>query len=198
MALAETYRQIVAGSAGASMFLFAYFGLTLTSWLAVSLGLLSYLALTLLIRPAVPAGDRMVADGVTAADLQTSLTALSEAAGRLRALEERAPSEDAGVFAHMAEILTRIGSHHSRDPRDLRHTRRFIRHDLPRLVETSEGYVDLAARSGAGARDRLAQLAARIRGFAPALDRIDQACLENDFMALEVEAEVLSEQLKHR
>ena len=198
MALTETFRQVLAGLTAAGVFLTAYFGLSLTVLVSVVFALLAFVAVLLLVRRAAPPAERVLADGVTAGDLDTALLALSTAAGRLRGLEDRAPAGDRGVFGAMADILERIRAHHAHDPRDLRHTRRFLRHDLPRLVETSETYVDLAARSGVGASDRLAQLSQLIRSFSPALEKIDQACLENDFMKLEVEAEVLSEQLERR
>ena len=198
MNLPETPRQIIAGSGAGVAFLAAYFGLSFTVWAALAVGVLVFAALLLLIRRTPPAAELMIAEGVSAADLDTALTALRVSAQRLRGLEGAAPAPDASVFVEMAVLLDRIGAHHSEDPRDLRHTRSFLRRDLPRLVEVSETYVELSNRANAASETRLAQLSKRIHGFKPVLEKIETACLENDFMQLEVETEVLSDQLKYR
>ena len=198
MTLPETFRQLTAGAAAALAFLGVYFGLSLNVWAALIAGALVMAAMLLVIRRAPPAAERMVAEGVSAADLDTALGALAAASRRLRVLEARAPGPDAPIFVDMARLLERIRAHHAEDPRDLRHTRGFLRRDLP--------------RPGGGVRDvcrtrwkverrvptRLAQLSERIHGFKPVLEKIETACLENDFMKLEVETEVLSDQLKYR
>jgi hypothetical protein len=97
----------------------------------------------------------------------------------------------------MADLLGRIRDHHASDPNDLRLTRRFLRAYLPRMLDSAEAYVDLAARADAGA-GRLAAVGGRVRGFVPALERIERACVENDMTALEVEVEVLGEQIDAR
>ncbi|MCI4661654.1 MAG: 5-bromo-4-chloroindolyl phosphate hydrolysis family protein [Neomegalonema sp.] len=196
--LPETSRQIVAGLAAAVSFLLLYIPLSLVFWLALLLSLAVYAAALLLIRRQPPPSETMLTDGVSEADLHQALAALAQSSNRLRALEARAPVSDRGLFDQMADLLQRIRQHHVDDPRDLRHTRRFLRHDLPRLVETSESYVDLASKAAGDNLERVARLGERIRGFAPVLERIDQACLENDFLKLEVEAEVLSGQLESR
>ncbi|MEO1331388.1 MAG: 5-bromo-4-chloroindolyl phosphate hydrolysis family protein [Pseudomonadota bacterium] len=198
MHLPETARQLLAGAAAALAFLAAFFGLSLIAPVAVGAALIVYVALLLLVRRTPPPDAVILADGVSEADLSAALEAIETAADRLRAADARAPASDAGLFARMAEILRRIRGHHARDPKDLRHTKRFLRHDLPRLVETSEAYVDLANRAGPSEADRLAQLSTRIGGFVPALERIEQACLENDFHKLDVETDVLSRQLQSR
>lgn len=98
----------------------------------------------------------------------------------------------------MAGLFEAIRGHHTRDPRDYRHTRRFIRHEMPRIVDTAEAYLDLDGKASGRNRDRVEALGARIRGFTPVLEKIDQACLENDFLALEVQVDVLGEQLERR
>ena len=198
MILEETPRQLTVGAGAALAFLGAYFGLSFTLWAALAVGALVLSALLLLIRPAPPATERMLADGVSAADLDTALTALRLSAQRLRGLQSSAPETDALVFGEMAGLLDRIGAHHAEDPRDLRHTRGFLRRDLPRLVEVSETYVELSNRANLESQQRLEQLSDRIHGFKPVLEKIETACLENDFMQLEVETEVLSDQLKYR
>ncbi len=198
MTLPETHRQLVAGGAAALVFLALYFGATLKALVAGGLAALVFIALLVLIRRTPPPDTVFVADGVTAADLDAATRAIAAAAARLAAAARTAPESNVAAFSRMADILARISAHHARDPRDLRHTRRFLRHDLPRLVETSESFVDLSSRAGPADAARLAALAERIQGFVPALERIDRACLENDFHALEVEVDVLSGQLSNR
>lgn len=198
MTLPETARQLLAGAAAALAFLALFFGLSLIAPVAIGFALAVYAAILLLVRRTPPPETVMLSDGVTEADLATALAALDQAVGRLRAAASAAPTAEAGVFERMAAVLLRIRAHHERDPRDLRHTRRFLRHDLPRIVDTVENFVDLAARAGPGDAARLAPLSERIRGFTPALERIDQACLDNDFHALEVEVDVLGGQLERR
>lgn len=198
MHLPETARQILAGLAAAVGFVGVFFGLGLIAPVGLGVGLLIYLAALLIIRRTPPPETVMLSDGVSAADLAAALAAVDAAARRLAAADDRAPAADRGLFEQMAAILARIREHHARDPRDLRHTRRFLRHELPRMVETAEAYVDLAARASPADADRVAQLGRRIRGFVPALERIDQACLENDFHQLEVEVDVLGGQLERR
>lgn len=198
MILDETPRQLIVGAGAGLAFMAAYFGLSFTLWAALGVGCLVLLALLLLIRRAPPATERMIVEGVSAADLDTALTTLRISAQRLRGLEGEAPAPDAPIFVEMAGLLERISAHHAEDPRDLRHTRGFLRRDLPRLIEVSETYVELSNRANTESQQRLAQLSERIHGFKPVLEKIETACLENDFMKLEVETEVLSDQLKYR
>jgi hypothetical protein len=75
------------------------------------------------------------------------------------------------------------------------------------MVAAVAGYVDLARRAGPGrdpdarrpdSEDRLAEVSRRLRGFVPALEKIDRACVEDDLLALEISVEVLDEQLGPR
>lgn len=196
--LPDPLRHLLAGAAGAAAFLALFFGLRLIAVLALLGAALVYGATLLIVRRRPPPAERMLTDEVSEADLKAAMALMEASAARLAALEPQAPPEDRGLFEGMARSLRRIAAHHGQDPRDLRHTRRFLRHDLGRIVETAESYVDLARRAGPAEAERLAGLSKRIQSFAPALDRIERACLENDFMRLEVEAEVLSDQLAAR
>lgn len=198
IALPETLRQLFAGLAAAGAFLALFFGMGLVAWAAGIGALLVFVAALLIIERRKPAAERMLVDGVSEADLAAALQAFQASADRLRVLEAAAPSAERGVFESMATVLERIRAHHQQDPRDLKHTRRFLRHDLPRLVESAEGYVELAGRSGPGEAARLQTLGERIRGYGPALEKIERACLDNDFMRLDVETDVLSGQLAQR
>jgi 5-bromo-4-chloroindolyl phosphate hydrolysis protein len=198
MTLPEGMRQVVAGLGASAAFLGAFFGLNLVWWMGLVLAAPVYLAILLLIGRRPEAREVYVADGVTKAELDEALNALTSAAGKMRELALAARGPDKIEFQRMAELFEAIRGHHSADPRDFRHTRRFIRHDLPRLVDTARNYVDLSRKATGANRDRLAALGHRIRGFTPILEKIDQACLENDFMALEVQVDVLGGQLESR
>lgn len=196
--MSDSLRHLTAGVASAAAYLALFFGLSVVWWAALAAALIAYLGAFLAAPRRTPADERMLTADVSEADLEAALQAFSAASAQLGRLSKRAPAADRSVLARMSETLTRIAAHHRSDPRDLRHTRRFLRHDLPRIVETASGYVDLAARARPEDAGRLGELARMIAGWAPALARIEQACLENDFMALEVEAEVLSDQLGRR
>lgn len=196
--LEETLRQIVAGLVGSAVFLLAFFQLELALWAAAALALLGYLAFLVAVARRAAPEARMAAPDVSEQELRQARALLADSAERLRRVGLGASRVDGATFAKMAEILDRIEAHHAADPGDVRHTRRFLRHDLPRLVDTVETYAALSARADAGSADRIAELSRRIAAMTPALERIDQACLENDFLRLEVETEVLSDQLGRR
>jgi hypothetical protein len=138
-------------------------------------------------------------DGISRDDYRAALDGLDEALRALRELAVGAPAADRPLVERMAALVEAIRRHHAANPAHVPRTRAFLRHALPRMVEAVAGYLDLARRAGpAGDDDRLAQVRRRLEGFAPALERIDRACLENDLMALEIEVEVLDEQLGRR
>lgn len=194
-ALTDPLRHGLAGLAASAAFLALFFGLSLQLWIAAVMALIVYGA-TLLATPRyAPPQERMVADDVTESELDQAVATLNGAAARLTALFPRAPLEVADAIEDMAARLARIAEHHRSDPRDVRHTRNFIRHDLERMVETCEKFVDLASRSDPTDGARLWPISERIRGFAPALAKIEQASLDADFFRLEIEAEVLSDQI---
>ncbi|MEM7211951.1 MAG: 5-bromo-4-chloroindolyl phosphate hydrolysis family protein [Pseudomonadota bacterium] len=198
MHLPETGRQIAAGGAGALAFLGTFLGLKLVWWIALIAAAAVFAAMLLIIQRKPEATEEMVADGVSRAELTGAINAITEASKKMRQLALAATGEDKVEFQKMASLFEAIRGHHIRDPRDYRHTRRFIRHDLPRIVDTAERYVELDKKATGGNRDRVEALGDRIRGFTPVLEKIDQACLENDFMALEVQVEVLGDQLESR
>ncbi|MEL6475804.1 MAG: 5-bromo-4-chloroindolyl phosphate hydrolysis family protein [Pseudomonadota bacterium] len=198
MALAETPRQILAGLAASATFLGTFFGLHLVWWLALAFGLAVFAAFLLIVPRKKGLEEIDIGDGINAAELKAGIEALTEAAARMRKLALSATGDDKAEFSRMAKLFEAIRSHHSDDPKDFKHTRRFIRHDLPRLVDTAERYMQLGRKASGTNRDRVAALGSQIRGFVPVLEKIDQACLENDFLALEVEVDVLSGQLDRR
>ncbi|MCI4665003.1 MAG: 5-bromo-4-chloroindolyl phosphate hydrolysis family protein [Neomegalonema sp.] len=195
IALPDPVRHALSGVVASAAFLALFFGLAIEPALSAPAALIVYIAVFLMTTRRPPSTERMLADDVSEADLRAAVAALEAASERLARAEERAPRSVKEVLAEMSARLRRIAEHHVTDPRDLRHTRRLIRHDLVRMVETCEGFVDLAHRAGGADRERLNGIAERIRTFSPALAKIEQACLDNDFMRLEVETEVLSEQI---
>lgn len=198
MQLPESGRQIAAGGAGAAAFLGAFFGLNLVWWIALIAAAAVFGAMLMIIQRKPEAAEEMVTDGVSRAELTGAINAITDASKKMRALALSANGADKAEFQKMAGLFEAIRGHHIRDPRDYRHTRRFIRHDLPRIVDTAERYVDLDKRASGENRERVKVLGDRIRSFTPVLEKIDQACLENDFMALEVQVEVLGDQLESR
>lgn len=196
--LPDPLRHLAAGAAAAAAFLTLFFGLLLHA-LAAGVGALAvYGAMLLIIQRRPPPAERMLTDDVSEADLSEAVALMTRAADALESLGPRAPARDRALLDALAASLRRIAEHHRQDPRDLKHTRRFLRHDLGRIVETAAAYVDLAGRAAPADAPRLEALSTLIHGFAPAFERIERACLENDFMRLEVEAEVLSDQLAAR
>lgn len=139
-----------------------------------------------------------MAYGITRAYLNQPVDALPNASARMRRLAMGAIGDDKSEFTNIAQLLEATRGHHTTDPRDFRHTRQFIRHDLPRIVETAESYVDLKKKASGHNLERVDALGQRIRSFTPVLQKIDQVCLENDFLTLEVQVDVLGEQLGSR
>lgn len=198
MQLPETGRQIVAGLAASAVFLGAFFGLNLVWWMSLIIAVPVYVAVFFIVGRRPPPTEEFVIDGVSRAELTNAINAITDASKRMRALALGASGNDKSEFQRMASLFEAIRGHHLKDPRDFRHTRRFIRHDLPRIVDTAERYLDLDKKATGANRDRVDALGERIRSFTPVLEKIDQACLENDFMALEVQVDVLGQQLDSR
>lgn len=123
---------------------------------------------------------------------------LEDAGRRLASLSGTAPAEDQPLFEHMALLMQRLARHHRLNPDHAPRTQRFRRHVVGRMVEAVAAYVELTRRATPEQRERLADISTRIEAFVPVLERIDQACVENDLTALEVNVEVLNEQLDRR
>ncbi len=195
-AATDPIRHALAGLLAAAVFLGLFFGAALDPAVAAAVAAGAYLATFLIAARRPPRqAERMLTPDVSESDLDAALAAFRNASARLQAIESRAPVEVGDAIEEMAARLRRIADLHEKDPRDLKHTRNFVRHDLERMVETCERFVDLAALSDPTDGKRLSPIGERIRAFAPALAKIEQACMENDFLRLEVEAEVLSGQI---
>jgi 5-bromo-4-chloroindolyl phosphate hydrolysis protein len=107
-----------------------------------------------------------------------------------------APAADRDGITDMSKHLGSIRELIKADPQDYKQTKQFISYFLPLIVATVESYVGLAKLAQGGNADRLAELGAQIKGFVPVVAKIDRACLDNDFAALEAEVYALQFQLK--
>lgn len=197
MALADGVRQIVAGLLAAAAFLALYFGLSLVWWVALALAVAIYFALLLVIPRRPPLEEVMLSTSVSAADLRAATQALGQAATRIETVVDDVPDREGEALVAMAADLRSIRTHMLADPQDYRAARRFVVNYLPVVVSTVEGYAKLVPQAAKPEfRDRLDELGQSIRSFAPAIEKIDAACLSNDFDALEAEVAALATQLK--
>ena len=188
--------QLRAGLVALAVFLVLLIGFRLRGWLPFTAAALVYLGLLWSWRTQAPAPRPLpLPDGVSRGDLEEALAGLDTAERELRALAVAAPDPDAPLIRRMADLVAAIRQHHEANPAHLLRTRSFVRHTLPWMVAAVAGYVDLAGRTGPDRDERLAEVLRRVEGFVPVLERIDQACVENDLMALEISVEVLDEQL---
>ena len=196
MGLADGVRQIVAGVLASAAFLALFLTGGLVWWVALGLAVVVYFALLLVIPRRKPLAEVMVSDQVSAQDIARAAAALTEAATRLDAAAKAAPQADRAGLSDMAKHLLSIRELVRADPRDYRQTRQFISYFLPMIVTTVEAYVGLAKLATADNAARLAELGAMIETFVPVVRKIDQACIENDFTALESQISALQFQLK--
>ena len=196
MTLPDGPRQIAAALMAAVVFLALFFLVNLVWFLALPLAALAYGALLLIIRRRPLLSEVVLSDRVTAADIAAGQAALDEALRRLAKASAASDVDLQGDLAALAADLRSIRTQIGDDPADFRIARRFIVSFLPRLVENVETYATLAAVATGAARDRLPPLREGIRAYRPAVSRIAQAGLENNFRALEAEIDALGFQLK--
>lgn len=193
MRLPDGPRQVLAGIVAGAAFLLFFLGLLLVWWLALGLAVAVYFALLLVVGRRRPLEEIQLTARVTAADVAAAAEALADAGRRLARAAEAAPDADRPAIATMAEHVGSIRQSIIEDPEDYRPARSFVNVYLPGIVQTVEGYVKLARQTGPGGAARLTHLGDRIRAFAPAVERIRTACIENDLKSLEIEVSVLSE-----
>ncbi len=196
MALPDGPRQILATLLASSAFLALFLYGSLVWWLALGLAALVYAALLLLIPRRRPLTEVMVSDQVSAQDIIRATDALTNAAFRLNEAAKAAPVADRADLADMTKHLTSLRELIKSDPKDYRQTKQFISYFLPLIVTTVESYVGLAKLAQGDNAARLAELGSMIKGFVPVVQKIDQACIENDFVALEAQVSALQFQLK--
>lgn len=196
MTLPDGPRQVLAAALASAAFLALFLSLGLVWWLALGLGTVTYAAFILLIPRRRPLNEVMLTDQVSAQDIQRATDALTNAAYRMNEAAKQAPPADRDGLADMSRHLSSILELIKADPRDYRQTRQFIAYFLPLIVTTVESYVGLAKLSQGENAARLAELGNLIKGFVPVVQKIDQACLENDFTELEAQVSALQFQLK--
>ncbi len=196
MSLPDGPRQILSALLAAAAFLGLFLGAALVWWLALGLAAVIYAALLLLMPRRPPLDEVMLTDQVSAADIARATDALTNAAYRLNEAAKTAPVADRSGLTDMSKHLSSIRELIKSDPKDYRQTKQFISYFLPLIVTTVESYVGLAKLSQGENTARLAELGSMIKGFVPVVQKIDQACLENDFTALEAQVSALQFQLK--
>ena len=196
MTIPDGPRQIIAALLASATFLALFFPAGLVWWVALGLAAVAYFALLLLIPRRKLLNEVMLTDEVSAADIARATDALTNAAYRMNEAAKVAPQADRAGLVDMSKHLTSIRELIKADPRDYRQTKQFIGYFLPLIVTTVESYVGLAKLAQGENAARLAELGAMIKGFAPVVQKIDQACIENDFTELEAQVSALQFQLK--
>lgn len=196
MQMRDGFRQILAGLISSAVFLAMFLGLVLVWWVALVAALLVFAAMLLLIGRKPDDDEILLASRTTEADIREADRLLTDAIQRLAQAEDRMPDAERADVETMLAHVESIQSQVLADPKDYRRARRFITSYLAAMVETVERYAELAEKSRGRHEDRLAPLAERIRSYVPALERIDTACLENDFLALETQIDALAAQMK--
>ncbi|MGL6210160.1 MAG: 5-bromo-4-chloroindolyl phosphate hydrolysis family protein [Paracoccaceae bacterium] len=193
MKLPDGVRQVVAGVLAGLVFLAAFQVLLLEWYVALGLGVVAYLALLLVIGRRTPLEEIVLSDRVSAADIARAGEMLEDAARRVGRVAVGADKEELlAMQGHLVSLRDQV----LRDPADYRSAQRFIVSYLPKMVANVESYADLSKRATGAARDRLEPLRDGIVAYGKVVARIDQACLENDFNALEAEVDALAFQLK--
>jgi 5-bromo-4-chloroindolyl phosphate hydrolysis protein len=197
--LKELWRQIVAGILAALVFTLAYLGLNLVWWAALLIGLAIYVAALLLIERAPEDSEVYVYANLTQADINAAVKHCQQAAEELRAASKanRIDANTAIALESMAQLVEEIGRNYRQDARDLKHSRNFTNHYLPKIQELVKDYVGLSERTvSEHSQERLMQVGSTIRGYLPHLQTIHEACLENDFEKLELETSVLGDVMR--
>lgn len=196
MQISDGPRQIIAALIASGVFLALFFPASLVWWAALGLSAVVYFALLLVIPRRPQLNEVMVSDQVSAQDIAQATAALTVAITRLDTAAKAAPKDNTLDLPDLSRHLASIRELIKADPRDYRQTRQFISYFLPMIVTTVESYVGLAKLAQNDNAARLAELGSMIKGFVPVVQKIDQACIENDFVALEAQVSALQFQLK--
>lgn len=197
--LKELWRQVVAGVFAALVFSVVYLGLGLVWWAALLAGFAVYAASLLLIERAPEDSEVYVFANITQSDINTAARQCQDAAEQLRKASKakRLDADTATALGRMAQLVDDIGANYRVDARDLKYSRNFTNHYLPKILELVTDYVALSERATSGpSQERLHQVGGAIRGYLPNLQTIHDACLENDFEKLELETAVLGDVMK--
>ena len=191
--------QTVALVGAVAVFLASLVVLRRPTYVPFLVGAFAYVALLLALWPnRRRQAPTALPDGVKRADFEFAIERLHAGAAKLRAAIAEAPLADGPLFNRMADLLDTIREHHVSNPSHVTTTRIFMRHTLGRIIETVGEYVELAQRAGSNHADRLAEVSRQFEDFVPVLEKIDQACLDNDLTALEINVEVLNDQLDRK
>jgi hypothetical protein len=196
MALADGFRQFAAAVLAAAGFLALYLGADLVWWAAFGLAVVAYFALLLVIPRRKPLDEVLLTDRVTAQDIARAAEALAIAGTRLKAAADDAPTADQGDLAKMSVHVLSIRDQIKADPNDYRTARQFVDYYMPKIVEAVEAYVGLAKLARGDNMARLTDLGTQIKGFGTVVAKIDRACIDNDFAALEAQVSALGFQMK--
>ena len=172
-------------------------------WISLVLSGSTFAAIWLALTPARRIGLRRqrlpdLPAGISRADHEDALDRLERAAYALRELADRSRGSEQELFRRLCKEIDVLRVHHEANPGHIVHTRTFLRHHLPQMIEAARSFADLLRRSGDDQAGRLSDIREQIESFLPVLRRIGQACLENDLTALEVHVDVLSQQLQRR
>ncbi len=189
---------MLAAALSAAVFLGLFFGAQLVWWLALALAVAVYGAVLLIVRRRRRADEIVLGARVTQADVQAAGEALRDSAERLDKAAAQVPEADREAVEEMARHVWSIRENVLEDADDYRLTRRFIGSYLPNIVKSVETYAQLASKAARSQPERLAAVGKQIREYGPVLEHIDQACIENDFAALESEVDALGAQLSRR
>ncbi len=196
MSMRDGPRQVLAALLASVGFLALFFPAGLVWWAAFGLAILVYFAFLLIIPRRAPLTEVMLSDRVSAEDIARATTTLTDAIARLNVAARALTQADDLDLASLTHHLTSIRALITSDPNDYRQTRQFIGFFLPQIVTTVESYSSLAKLAQGGNAARLSELGATIKSFVPVVQKIDQACIENDFAALEAQVSALQFQLK--
>lgn len=197
--LKELWRQIVAGMLAALGFSVVYLGFSLVWWVALLAGMAVHVASLLLIERAPEDSEVYVYANLTQEDINAAVRQCTLAAKELRSASKanRIDANTAVALERMAQLVEEIGRNYQQDARDLKHSRNFTNHYLPKILELVKDYVALSDRTVTdSAQQRLQQVGSVIRGYLPNVQTIHDACLENDFEKLELETSVLGDVMK--
>lgn len=197
--LKELWRQMLAGVLAALVFSAVYLGFSLVWWAALLAGFAVYVATLLLIDRAPEDNEVYVYANLTQEDINAAVRQCVLAAKELRAASKanRIDANTAVSLERMAQLVEDIGRNYQQDARDLKHSRNFTNHYLPKILELVKDYVALSDRTiTEPSQERLKHVGSVIRGYLPNVQTIHDACLENDFEKLELETSVLGDVMK--
>lgn len=193
------WRKILAGGLAIGVFVVLVGVLKMRNWMpfVAAFAVWGFVILATA-KPPVRKGPGGARDRKGRKEENHAISLFDQAAKRLRRLSRKALPQDVPRFQRMADLFDALKKHHIANPAHTVLTRKFRKHVIGRMLATIEDYIALAKRAGPDQQDRLTQISDQLSEFVPVLERIDQACLDNDLTNLEINVEVLNEQLNRR